>query len=179
MRRRKFFGLTLAALFISSARFAFASAETPTETSGKQKEVIHIVLFKFMDSAAPRQIDQLLKDIQALQSAIPGILAVTCGENFSPRAKGYTHAVTIRFVNRGALDAFYPHPVHQHLIATSIKPIISDLLPLDSNVHIANLRVRQKFLESSRLLAVFNVFLCYRSLLVPEGSDDRSVLAQS
>jgi hypothetical protein len=106
-------------------------AETVKPRAAGDKITIHLVLFKFANTAKPQDIDKLMKEIKALRGVIPGILDIAYGENFSSRSKGYTHAVTMRFTSRAALEAFYSHPAHQRLIETSIKPIIADLLPLD------------------------------------------------
>jgi hypothetical protein len=124
-------GCALASPSRADAQATKGVAKTASPSAVGDKVTIHIVLFKFADTAKPQDIERLMKEIQALQEIIPGILDIRYGENFSSRAKGYTHAVVMRFTSRAALEAFYSHPAHKRLIETSIKPIIADLLPLD------------------------------------------------
>jgi hypothetical protein len=56
---------------------------------------------------------------------------LSCGPNFSDRAKGYTHGLVIRFRDRAALDAYFPHPAHQNVVQTLINPIRADTLIVD------------------------------------------------
>jgi len=115
------------------------SANGPENRSKKQvgssKEdatmIEHIALFRFKKEATPEQIQAVMAGLQDLQKAIPGILETQYGKNFSKRAQGYTYVVTTRFANRAALDAFYPHPAHQRLVAERLKPILDDLLVVD------------------------------------------------
>jgi hypothetical protein len=94
-------------------------------------QVIHIVLFKFSDQAHQDQIDQLMDHIKGLKNQITGIQAMTFGQNFSERSKGYTNAVTIAFASKTALQNFMIHPLHQQLIKDFIKPILADMIVVD------------------------------------------------
>jgi Stress responsive A/B Barrel Domain len=77
---------------------------------------VHIVALRFKDGADQVRIAALFDSIAALKSQIPGILDTVFGKNFSLRSPQFTHVVTMHFVDRNALDAFYTHPVHQRLI---------------------------------------------------------------
>lgn len=97
----------------------------------KNTQVVHTVLFKFNESTTQIQIDSLKRGIQRLEQVIPGILEVSFGKNFSERSKGFTYAVTMKFLDRTNLEKFYVHPKHLELIKTSIKPIIVDMAVID------------------------------------------------
>jgi len=93
--------------------------------------VVHIVLFKFSDQAKPIQIVQLMSEIKELKNKVKGIQAISLGRNFSERSKGYTHAVSITFIDSQALKIFIANPFHQQLIKDFIKPILVDMIVLD------------------------------------------------
>ncbi|WP_394821499.1 Dabb family protein [Pendulispora albinea] len=127
MDRRQFLSRSLAAVSVA----AMATPAMGRAAEEGNRMVIHIVLFKFMTTATSKAIDDLMAQVRALPKEIPGIVDVACGRNVSPRSQAYTHAITLRFRNRAALDAFYAHPAHLRLIRESIKPIVSELLPVD------------------------------------------------
>jgi hypothetical protein len=93
--------------------------------------VEHILLMKWNEQASQEAIDRVFLELRGLKEKIPGIEEVSCGKNFSERAKGYTHGVVMRFKNRAALTAYFPHPEHQRVVKTWINPILAEILALD------------------------------------------------
>ena len=91
----------------------------------------HIVLFRWTDGASQEAKDQIMTELRSLKTKIPGIVDLTCGANFSDRAKGYTHGLFVRFTDRAALQVYGPHPEHQRIVQNLIKPIAADILALD------------------------------------------------
>jgi len=91
----------------------------------------HIVLFRWTEKATPQAIDSVMTELRKLKGKIPGIVDLSCGANFSDRAKGYTHGLVVRFTDRAALDAYGPHPEHQRVVQNFIAPIRADILALD------------------------------------------------
>ena len=91
----------------------------------------HIVLFRWTDEASQEAKDKVIAELRSLKSKIPGIIDLSCGANFSDRAKGYTHGLVVRFADRAALQAYGPHPEHQRIVQNLIKPIAADILALD------------------------------------------------
>jgi len=74
----------------------------------------HIVLVRFSPQTTPQRLEEIFTALEALQTSIPGILAITRGPNTSPEGldHGYTHAFTVDFVDAAARDAYLPHPEH-------------------------------------------------------------------
>lgn len=99
--------------------------------SKKENPVVHIVLFQFKDGTTAQQINNLFAAVDSLQHAIPGIIQISHGRDFSNRAKGFTHGEVIRFTDKKALDNFYTHPAHAQLIRDFIKPVLADILVMD------------------------------------------------
>jgi hypothetical protein len=94
----------------------------------------HIVLFRWTPEASPEAIESTMTEVRALKGKIAGIVDLTCGTNFCDRAKGYTHALVVRFANRAALDAYGPHPEHQRVVQKFINPIRADTLAVDFEI---------------------------------------------
>ncbi len=94
----------------------------------------HIVLFRWKDDASQEAIDNVLTELRKLKSKIPGIADLSCGANFSDRAKGYTHGLVVRFNDRSALEAYGPHPEHQRVVQNFINPIRADVLAFDYEI---------------------------------------------
>jgi hypothetical protein len=93
--------------------------------------VEHILLLRVTEQATPEAIGRALDGLRGLKDKIPGIVEVTCGPNFSDRAKGYTHAMVMRFQDRASLQAYGPHPEHQRVVQDLINPIRAEVLVVD------------------------------------------------
>jgi hypothetical protein len=94
----------------------------------------HIVLFRWTEGARQEAIGTALAELRKLKGTIPGIVDLSCGANFSDRAKGYTHGLVIRFTNRAALEVYSPHPEHQRVVQNFINPIRADVLAFDYEI---------------------------------------------
>lgn len=53
--------------------------------------VEHIDLFRWAEEASQEAVDGALADLRGLRGKIAGVVDVSCGANFSDRAKGHTH----------------------------------------------------------------------------------------
>jgi len=95
------------------------------------RQIVHVVLFKWNEDATPGAIRSAVEALLALADKIPGVLELTCGKNFSDRNQGYTHGMVVRFIDRAALEAYGPHPAHQHVVQNFISPIRADVLVVD------------------------------------------------
>jgi hypothetical protein len=91
----------------------------------------HFVLFQWATDASPEAIAHVVTELRVL---IPDILYLTCGENFSPRSQGYTHALTVRLTNCAAFEAYGPHPAHQRVVQEFINPIREAVLAVDYEI---------------------------------------------
>src|SRR5258708_24079134 len=91
----------------------------------------HILLLRWNEEASQEAIDNAMAELAGLKDKIPGIVGLSSGVNFSDRAKGYTHGAVMRFTNRAALEAYYPHPEHQRVVQKFITPMRADSLIFD------------------------------------------------
>ncbi len=96
--------------------------------------IIHIVLFKWQPATSPEAIAQIMQELGNLQMAIPEILEISCGENFTERSQGFQHGLLVKFSDRPALNTYQIHPAHQAVVQNLIKPVIQDILALDYEV---------------------------------------------
>jgi hypothetical protein len=70
--------------------------------------VDHIVLIRWTEQASQEAIASAVAELRGMKSKIEGIVDLSCGANFSDRAKGYAQGMVVRFLDRAALAAFYP-----------------------------------------------------------------------
>lgn len=96
--------------------------------------VEHIVLFKWKDTATPKQIEAVMEGLNGLKDKIPGIVDLSCGKNFTDRGQGFEYGLVVRFRDRDALEAYQPHPEHQKIVQNLIQPILAGILAVDYNI---------------------------------------------
>ena len=77
---------------------------------------VHVVLFRWQDTAAPEAIDDVMQMLLALKGKVPGLVESTGGANESTRAQGYSHGAVMKFETREALEAYATHPEHQKVL---------------------------------------------------------------
>ena len=78
--------------------------------------VDHLVLFAVNDDASTEDVEDLLSSIRGLRGSIPNVMDLSVGEDFSGRAKGYTHGLFVRFRTADDLRAYLDHPNHQAVV---------------------------------------------------------------
>jgi len=86
--------------------------------------VMHVVLFPMPPDADKAKVRNMLQGLNELKQ-IPGVRKLTFGENYSPRHKGYTHALVVELDSKHALENYGPHPAHQNVVAKFIQPVVS------------------------------------------------------
>ena|SRR5258708_39172710 len=96
--------------------------------------VEHIVLFKWKPDTSREAIEAAVAGLMGLKYKIPGIIDMTCGDNFSSRSQGYEFGLVIRFTDREALEAYGPNPLHQEVVQTLIAPIREEVIAVDYNI---------------------------------------------
>jgi hypothetical protein len=90
---------------------------------------IHAFVFRWAAGTTELQKKQVKEEILALQGKIPGLLETHVGTNISPRGQDYEFGGVMKFVNKAALDAYFPHPIHRALgewLMPLIEPIEMD-----------------------------------------------------
>jgi hypothetical protein len=87
---------------------------------------IHAFAFRWVEGTTEEQKKRVKTEILALQGKIPGLLETHVGENISPRGQDYAFGGVMKFADKAALDAYFPHPVHQAL-GEWLMPLIQPL----------------------------------------------------
>ena len=78
--------------------------------------VDHLVLFAVNDDASAEDVEDLLASIRSLRGSIPNVTDLSVGEDFSGRAKGYTHGLFVRLRTTDDLRAYLDHPDHRAVV---------------------------------------------------------------
>ena len=74
--------------------------------------ITHVVLLQPKVSTTDQELTAFLEHIQALQQVIPGIVAISVGENRSIYHGGFTHGIIMHFVDETHLQAHHTHSAH-------------------------------------------------------------------
>ena len=74
--------------------------------------ITHVVLLQPKVETTGEELSVFLDHVRALQEIIPGIIAISAGNNRSPYHSRYTHGIIMRFVDEAHLQAHHPHPAH-------------------------------------------------------------------
>ena len=92
----------------------------------------HVVLFKFKDSAAPADVQQIEEAFRALPAQIDVIQEFEWGTDVSVdgKAEGYTHCFFVTFADAAGRDAYLPHPAHQ-AFGQVLRPHVDKVLVFD------------------------------------------------
>ena len=138
--KNSLFGLFLLTLMYSCGN-ATASIETETDTAkaemkeeadAPKKQLRHVVIFKFKETASEADIQSVEAAFSALPGKIPEIRDYEWGINNSPEGleKGFTHCFFLTFDSEEDRATYLPHPDHK-AFGEVLKPHLEDVLVLD------------------------------------------------
>jgi hypothetical protein len=91
--------------------------------------VNHMVWIKFRADVPVERIEKHVVALRSLKERVPGILDLTIGRNFTDRANGCTHGLSVILVDKAALAAYASHPVHVE-VASALRQD-AEILALD------------------------------------------------
>lgn len=132
-------------LFAVLLLFSACSSEVPDEASTVQtavaamneppagkRQLRHVVLFKFKESATAADIKKVEAAFSALPGKIPQIRDYEWGTNNSPEGldKGFTHCFFLTFDSEEDRAVYLPHPDHKAFGAI-LGPYLEDVLVVD------------------------------------------------
>ena len=86
----------------------------------------HLVLFKL---SRPMTAAEMQSAIGKLKR-IPGVAAVTIGENYTQRGQGFNAASRITLTSKEAEACYQTHPLHVEARDTIIKPLLTGESPV-------------------------------------------------
>ncbi|MCB0634886.1 MAG: Dabb family protein [Saprospiraceae bacterium] len=107
-------------------------AAVEPEPAEAKKQLRHVVMFKFKDTATEADIKSVEEAFTALPSKIPQIKGYEWGTNNSPEglSKGFTHCFFLTFDSEEDRAVYLPHPDHKAFGAV-LGPHLDDVLVVD------------------------------------------------
>lgn len=102
------------------------------DTPASKRQLRHVVLFKFKESATAGDIKKVEEAFSALPGKIPQIRDYEWGTNNSPEGldKGFTHCFFLTFDSEEDRAVYLPHPDHKAFGAI-LGPYLEDVLVVD------------------------------------------------
>ena len=127
-----FFAVSCTSNSSSSEETAAASVTIASEAPAARKQLRHVVLFKFKESATAEDVKKVEEAFSALPGKIPQIRGYEWGTNNSPEGldKGFTHCFFLTFDSEEDRAVYLPHPDHQAFGAV-LCPYLEDVLVVD------------------------------------------------
>jgi hypothetical protein len=99
-----------------------------------EKQVHHMVMFKWKDGTTAEQEAAIATALTGLKDKVPGIVSLTYGKQNSTegvaKAKGYHHGLSVVFANAAARDGYITHAAHVAAVDV-LKPSLADVAVLD------------------------------------------------
>ena len=119
-------------LFIILIASLITACSGNTESASMDKQLRHIVLFKFKETTTPAQIKEIEDAFAALPAKIREIKGFEWGLNNSPETfdKGFTHGYILTFDSEEDRAIYLPHPDHQ-AFGELVGPQLEDLHVID------------------------------------------------
>jgi stress responsive alpha/beta barrel protein len=74
--------------------------------------IAHVVLLQPKVTTTNEELSAFLERVRVLQQVVPGIVAISVGENRSMHHHGFTHGIIMQFVDEAHLQAHHSHPAH-------------------------------------------------------------------
>lgn len=91
----------------------------------------HVVLLEPKSDTAEDDLVAALAHVQAMKSAIPGILAIATGKNLSPNHQKYTYGFVITFADAADFSAYVEHPAHA-AVSAELQRLCQHIIDFDS-----------------------------------------------
>lgn len=103
-----------------------------SQAQSSDKQLRHVVLFKFKESSSAADIKKVEEAFRALPSQIKEIKGFEWGTNNSPEglAQGFTHCFFLSFDSEAGRAAYLPHPAHKAFGAV-LGPHLDKVLVVD------------------------------------------------
>ena len=86
----------------------------------------HIAMFKFNEHADEDSRAALIESMDMLAATIPQIVTMCHGADLGFREGNFDYGVVVDFASPEDYRAYSEDPVHREMIATRLRPIISE-----------------------------------------------------
>lgn len=109
-----------------------SATATPTSSMTANKQLRHVVLFSFKESATDADIAGVEAAFAALPTKIPQIRGFEWGTNNSPEGldQGFTHCFFLTFDSEEDRAIYLPHPDHK-AFGAALGPHLEKVLVVD------------------------------------------------
>lgn len=97
---------------------------------GRLMPVEHMVWFRFRDDIPQSRRTAYAEALRGLAVAVPGILRLEVGENFTARALGCQLGLVVTLESKAALYTYQNHPNHL-VVAQGLRADCDQILALD------------------------------------------------
>jgi len=123
---------TISVLLGVIVALSLAMGSVQAADKSAERKLLHVVSFKFKESATPQQIKEVENAFQSLKSKIPEIKSLEWGTNNSPEKlnKGFTHGFVLSFESEKDRDAYLVHPDHK-AFGKIVGPVLGDVFVID------------------------------------------------
>jgi hypothetical protein len=113
------------------AALLLAGLAAPAAEPARGK-LVHMVSFKFKDTASKEEIAKVEAAFAALPKKIAQIASFEWGTNVSPEKldKGFTHGFLLTFRTEQDRDAYLVHPDHKEF-GKLVGPVLADVFVVD------------------------------------------------
>lgn len=103
-----------------------------TAQDNADRELRHVVAFKFKEGVSEVQIKEVVDAFVALKTSIPIIKSLEWGTNNSPEGlnKGTTHGFILTFTSEKDRDDYLVHPEHKKFVEL-LMPHMDDAFVID------------------------------------------------
>lgn len=121
-----------ALLLALAAALLFAGVTAATAADAPRGKLVHLVSFKFKDTASKEDIRKVEEAFAALPGKISQIASFEWGTNVSPEKhdKGFTHGFILTFRTEKDRDDYLVHPDHKKFGAL-VGPVLADVFVVD------------------------------------------------
>lgn len=109
-----------------------SAGKARVDAKNAQRQLRHVVMFKFKQSASAKQVKSIEDAFRALPTKIDTISGFEWGTDVSVEdlADGFTHCFFVTFKTQEGLKAYLPHEAHQAFVAL-LKPHLDKALVFD------------------------------------------------
>jgi Stress responsive A/B Barrel Domain len=118
--------------------FVFSCTPAPnqkekTATQTMEKELRHVVLFKFKDGVSADTLKAMELAFKGLATEIKEVKHLECGLNNSPENlnQGFTHCFLVTFASENDRAAYLPHPAHKAFVANHLSTTLDKVCVVD------------------------------------------------
>ena len=92
--------------------------------------VEHMVWIRFKEGVSRERAADHMRRLMDLAETVPAIASIRAGENFTDRARGFTHGFVVTLPTRQDLPRYLEHPDHLK-VAGPLKEDAAEVVAMD------------------------------------------------